>query len=281
MIWTISAPSCAALASRGCWLCAPAACLGPRARGAHSRRGRPETARIAPGDWKSVPRTFQDGHAETWWAADASLGGWGPNAPTRLVVATRDPATLPDKATWYLATNLARPGSARAADSPHPAAEPAEIVELYGIRHWVEQGYKQTKDELGWADFQARLRHRDPPPPVPGPLCFLLLLADLVRRTHPAQSAGISTGRRVRRERGAASGRRKPQQISWPRTIRAVRSWLTPRSHYNAGGTPGRHSPHPMSSKPSSTRSAQATASISTNHLDPTNYRYGMSTSWV
>jgi len=29
-------------------------------------------------------------------------------------------------------------------------------VRIYGIRHWTEQGYKQVKDELGWADFQVR-----------------------------------------------------------------------------------------------------------------------------
>src|SRR6266480_3801412 len=28
-----------------------------------------------PGDWHPVTRTFRDGHAETWWAADAALGG--------------------------------------------------------------------------------------------------------------------------------------------------------------------------------------------------------------
>jgi hypothetical protein len=29
-------------------------------------------------------------------------------------------------------------------------------VRIYGIRHWTGQGYKQVKDELGWADFQVR-----------------------------------------------------------------------------------------------------------------------------
>ena len=109
-----------------------------------------------PGDWHPVTRTFRDGHAETWWAADASLGGWGPDGARRLVVATADPGTLPDKATWYLVTNLPRPGGPREAGSPHPAASLAEIVRLYGIRNWIEQGYKQVKDELGWADFQVR-----------------------------------------------------------------------------------------------------------------------------
>jgi len=109
-----------------------------------------------PGDWHPVTRTFRDGHAETWRAADASLGGWGPDGVRRLVVATADPGTLPGKATWYLVTNLARPGGPREKDSPWPAASLAEIVRLYGIRHWIEQSYKQVKDELGWADFQVR-----------------------------------------------------------------------------------------------------------------------------
>jgi hypothetical protein len=109
-----------------------------------------------PGDWQRVTRIFRDGHAETWYAADATLGWWGPDGSTRLVIATADPAALPDKATWYLATNLPRPGGPREAGSPHPAAGLAEIVRIYGIRHWIEQGYKQVKDELGWADFQVR-----------------------------------------------------------------------------------------------------------------------------
>src|ERR671922_129818 len=37
-----------------------------------------------------------------------------------------------------------------------PPAELAEVVRLYGLRNWVEHGYKQVKHELGWADFQVR-----------------------------------------------------------------------------------------------------------------------------
>jgi hypothetical protein len=109
-----------------------------------------------PGDWQAVTRTFRDRHTERWFAADATLGWWGPDGARRLVVATADPAALPPKATWYLVTNLPRPGGPREAGSPHPAASLAEIVRIYGIRHWIEQGYKQVKDQLGWADFQVR-----------------------------------------------------------------------------------------------------------------------------
>ncbi len=109
-----------------------------------------------PGDWTRIERTFRDGHTATWWAAEARLGWWGPDGNVRLVVATTDPATLPAKATWYLATDLPRPGSPRVAASPYLPADLAEIVRIYGLRHWVEQSYKQVKDELGWADFQVR-----------------------------------------------------------------------------------------------------------------------------
>lgn len=109
-----------------------------------------------PGDWQPVERTFHDGHTETWYAADARLGAWGPDGHTRIVVATKDPASLPEKATWYLATNLPRPGSPREAESEHPPADLTEITRIYGIRHWIEQAYKQVKDQLGWADFQVR-----------------------------------------------------------------------------------------------------------------------------
>jgi hypothetical protein len=96
-----------------------------------------------PGDWQPVTRTFRDGHTETWWAAEARLGGWGPDSARRLVVATAGPATLPDKLTWYLVTNLPRPGGPREADSPHPAASLAELVRIYGIRHWAEMVFPQ------------------------------------------------------------------------------------------------------------------------------------------
>jgi hypothetical protein len=104
-----------------------------------------------PGRWRRIQRRFRDGHTETWWAADAQLGGWGPDRRLRLVVATTDPAKLPGHSSWYLLTNLPRPATRRAQQ-----ADLADIVRLYGLRNWVEQGYKQVKGELGWADFQVR-----------------------------------------------------------------------------------------------------------------------------
>jgi DDE superfamily endonuclease len=108
-------------------------------------------SRTRPGRWRPIRRRFRDGHTETWWAADAQLGGWGPDRRLRLVVATTDPGSLPGHSSWYLLTNLPRPATRRAQQT-----ELADIVRLYGLRNWVEQGYKQVKGELGWADFQVR-----------------------------------------------------------------------------------------------------------------------------
>ena len=157
-----------------------------------------------PGDWQPVTRAFRDGHAETWFAADATLGWWGPDGARRLVVATADPATLPPKATWYLVTNLPRPGGPREADSPHPAAGLGEIVRIYGIRHWTGQGYKQVKDELGWADFQVRsdiaIRRHQALVNCAFSFCWDAWLAD----TQPQQDPAPPRPEPRRGERGAA-----------------------------------------------------------------------------
>jgi len=148
--------------------------------------------------------------------------GWagGDDGVIRLMVATTDPATLPETSTWYLATNLPRPGSS-AAHSRHPAADLTEVVRLYGLRHWVEQSYKQVKDKLGWADFQVRSdtairRHQTlvncafsfcwntwftPNPPPPAPVC-------------PPPEPDAAPGRA---KRGENSGPSSPQRPAGPR----------------------------------------------------------------
>jgi hypothetical protein len=73
----------------------------------------------APGEGRRwVVRRFRDGHEGTWWAADLRLAGYGPDQRVRLVAATTNPATLRERNTWYLITNLPRPGSDQASHSP-------------------------------------------------------------------------------------------------------------------------------------------------------------------
>ncbi len=73
------------------------------------------------------------------------------------MIATTDPATLPDLTTFYLFTNLASPeGEREAADRELRAADLAEVSRLYALRSWIEQSYKQVKNSLGWAHYQVR-----------------------------------------------------------------------------------------------------------------------------
>jgi hypothetical protein len=73
------------------------------------------------------------------------------------VVATTDPATLPELTTFYLFTNLPAPEPERgAANGDLAPADVAEVTRLYALRSWIEQSYKQVKNSLGWAHYQVR-----------------------------------------------------------------------------------------------------------------------------
>ena len=109
-----------------------------------------------PGDWVKVVRYFRDGHEEQWWALEVDVGPYGPERARRAVVATTDPKELPDRATWYLVSNLPAPGTELTKEGELASADLAEIVRLYGLRMWVEQSYKQVKHVLGWSDYQVR-----------------------------------------------------------------------------------------------------------------------------
>ena len=111
-----------------------------------------------PGEWVKVARRFRDGHEEAWWALEVDVGPYGPQREWRAVVATTDPKELPDKATWYLSTNLPHPSCSERSteEGALAAADLSEVVRLYGLRMWVEQSYKQVKHVLGWSDYQVR-----------------------------------------------------------------------------------------------------------------------------
>ena len=202
-----------------------------------------------PGDWQPVTRTFRDGHTETWCAADATLGWWGPDGARRLVAVTADPGTLPGKATWYLVTNLPRPGGPREADSPHPAADLAEIVRIYGIRHWIEQSYKQVKDELGWADFQVRsdtaIRRHQVLVNCAFSFCWAAWFADPAA----ARCRGTAAGARPRREGGRAPPYRRRRRPGRGRCARCAPGF-PPGPRCSAGGRHGPRRPRPRSCKP-------------------------------
>ncbi|WP_200960967.1 IS701 family transposase [Noviherbaspirillum sp. Root189] len=161
-------------------------------------------------DWHKVTRHFRDGHVEHWWAVELTFLGYGANKPVRAICATTDRRTLPGLSTWYLTTNL-----------PVDSAPLVEVVRLYGLRHWIEQGYKQMKDELGWADFMVRndraiRRHW-------GLVCCAFAFcwwqeARQARMHHGNNPPVPKKNQPVR----------LPMRCRWPRLLRSVRAWLTP-----------------------------------------------------
>ena len=54
---------------------------------------------------------------------------------------TTAPTTLPKNSTWCVMTRI-------------PNLKYHQVGNLYGLRNWVEYGLKQSKNELGWADFR-------------------------------------------------------------------------------------------------------------------------------
>jgi SRSO17 transposase len=181
-----------------------------------------------PGAWQPVVRRFHDGHTERWWAADLRLGLWQPDGAIRFVVATTDPKALPDRSTWYLVTNRPRPGGPQVAQCPLSPADLAEVVRCYGLRTWVEQGYKQVKNELGWADFQVRSdtairRH----------LTLVCCAFSFAWRdwftTHPSdRPSPTAKPDHSNSQPEAPSTPDTTPLLSWPKTLRSIRSWLTP-----------------------------------------------------
>ncbi|MFJ2378900.1 transposase [Streptomyces sp. NPDC087769] len=183
-----------------------------------------------PGDWTAVERTFRDGHTETWWAADAHLGWWGPDGNVRLIVATADPATLPAKATWYWPPTC-----------PDPAAPARPIVPNPPLTCTKSSG--STASGTGSSRTTSRSRTNSGGPtsrPAPTPP------SAATRRWSPAHSRSVGTPGSVRHPRfrpaqhqrsrpknraGPRGGPTRPHQphtASWPKAIRAVRAWLDP-----------------------------------------------------
>jgi hypothetical protein len=102
-----------------------------------------------PGKWVGVTRTFRDGSKEQWWAVEIVAGAYGPDKKERAVVATTDPATLPDLSTWYLVTNLPPPIERAGTEPPFPPACLEEVIRLYGLRMWVEQSRHSGQAQPG------------------------------------------------------------------------------------------------------------------------------------
>ena len=94
--------------------------------------------RIRQTRWRPFERVFTDGSSAQRFLRETSFGR---RQGVRSYQLTTDPQTLPPETTWVLMTNL--PGK----------IEPT-VGNTFGLRTWIEYGFKHAKDDLGWADYR-------------------------------------------------------------------------------------------------------------------------------
>jgi SRSO17 transposase len=88
--------------------------------------------------WHKFKRVFSDLSSENRFIREIIHGKRGEHRYWQI---TTDPETLPGNSTWYVM-------------SKYPDITPREVGNFYGLRTWVEYGLKQSKNELGWADYR-------------------------------------------------------------------------------------------------------------------------------
>ena len=88
--------------------------------------------------WCKFERTFSNQKSETRYIREIIYG------KKRVITyweITNDPETMPENSTSFVMTNLQ--GSLK-----------KTLGNLYGLRTWVEYGFRQCKEELGWTDYR-------------------------------------------------------------------------------------------------------------------------------
>lgn len=101
----------------------------------------PKGQSIRYNKWRKFNRVFSNVNQEVRYIREVIFGK---RRDIRYWQITTDIEKLPENSTWFLMTNVT--------DIKY-----SEIGNIYGLRTWVEYGLKQSKNELGWADF--RLTH--------------------------------------------------------------------------------------------------------------------------
>lgn len=88
--------------------------------------------------WCKFERTFSNQKSETRYIREIVYGK--KRAITYWEITT-DPETMPENSTSFVMTNLS--GNLK-----------KTLGNLYGLRTWVEYGFRQCKQELGWTDYR-------------------------------------------------------------------------------------------------------------------------------
>ena len=98
----------------------------------------PDNQSVRANNWCKFERRFSNQKSEIRYIREIVYGK--KRAITYWEITT-DPETLPENSTMFVMTNLQ--GNLK-----------KTLGNLYGLRTWVEYGFRQCKQELGWTDYR-------------------------------------------------------------------------------------------------------------------------------
>lgn len=98
----------------------------------------PASQSVRANKWSRFERTFSNQKSETRYIREIIYGK--KRAITYWEITT-DPETMPENSTTFVMTNLK--GKLK-----------KSLGDLYGLRTWVEYGFRQCKQELGWTNYR-------------------------------------------------------------------------------------------------------------------------------
>jgi SRSO17 transposase len=94
--------------------------------------------KVRANKWCKFERTFSNEKSETRYIREIIYGKKGRVTYWEV---TTDPETMPENSTSFVMTNI--------------QGKVKKILgNLYGLRTWVEYGFRQCKQELGWTDYR-------------------------------------------------------------------------------------------------------------------------------
>jgi SRSO17 transposase len=98
----------------------------------------PANQSVRANKWCKFERTFSNQKSENRYIREIV---YGKRRAVTYWEITTDPETMPENSTSFIMTNLQ--GNLK-----------KTLGDLYGLRTWVEYGFRQCKQELGWTDYR-------------------------------------------------------------------------------------------------------------------------------
>ena len=101
----------------------------------------PSEQKVRANKWCKFERIFSNQKSETRYIREIV---YGKRHKITYWEITTDPETMPENSTSFVMTNI----------SEKTSKLKKILGNLYGLRTWVEYGFRQCKQELGWTDYR-------------------------------------------------------------------------------------------------------------------------------